>query len=196
MRASRRHTITRIGLVATVVVLVLVLGPIVSAPEPELSVADDPAALHPWRLVGCWELRYGGWGGVEVPASERPAGEEGAPTGALTPPRTLMLLPDSVDEWGRVLPSYRAVPLREDEHRPGRSLRWMVRDDTLWVLWSEGRARAGAALHRSGDSLVGSVRALEGRADEDSLDLNASAAAVEISCASGERLPGSARPAR
>lgn len=196
--SNRNRTVAlRIGLAVAVVVLVLVLGPIVSAPEPERESPAPTVELRPWRLIGCWELRYDGWGEVDAPLSDRPAGADGAPGGALTPPRAVMLLPDSVDPWGRVLPSYRAAPAAETEARAGRTLRWLVEADTLWVLWSESGVRAGAALRRSGDSLVGSVRAVRRAGGErDSLDLNARATALPINCATGEREPPLSRPAR
>lgn len=189
-------TVLRVALVVAAVLAVLVLGPIVSAPEPGREGAEPTVKLHAWRLLGCWDLRYAGWGDVSSPASDRPTGAAGAPGGALTPPRAVMLLPDSVDPWGRVLPSYRAVPVGEDVDRPGRSIRWLVEADTLWVLWSEGGARAGAALHRSGDSLVGSVRAVQRAGDRDSLDLNARARAFPVNCATGEREASPGRPVR
>lgn len=187
-----RRNLILVVLAAAAVAVLVVLGPILSAPEP----APEPASLHPWRLVGCWRLRYGAWGGVDVPAGERSPGGEGAPTGALAPPRTLLLLPDSMDEWGRILPSYRAVPAVEDSGREDRSLRWLVRRDTLWVLWTEGSARAGAALRRSGDSLMGTVRATERTDDGRGRDLSARAVAVPVSCAGGAREREPARPRR
>lgn len=188
MRAAARRRLVLLAVASAAVVSLFVLGPILSAPEP----TPRPASFHPWSLVGCWKLRYGAWSGVgmraDASADGPTVGGEGAPTGALEPPRTLLLLPDSVDAWGRVLPSYRAANLDEGTERPDRTLRWLVRADTLWVLWTEGGARAGAALRRSGDSLVGDVRATEraGGSGEDR-DLRARAVAVPISCATGER---------
>ena len=188
---------TRIALIAAVVLLLVVLGPILSAPDPDGPAAPErPApALHPWDLIGCWELRYGGWGDVDAPLADRSTGPEGAPSGALSPPGAVMLLPDSVDAWGRVLPSYRAVQLDGSERRR-RALRWLVDADTLWLLWSEDGARAGAALRSSGDSLIGSVRATQGAADGDSVDLNARAAALPLNCATRRREPATDRPRR
>lgn len=197
MSDRNRTAALRIGLAVVVVVLVFVLGPIVSAPEPERASPAPTVELRPWRLLGCWELRYDGWGEVDAPLSDRSVGADGEPEGALTPPRAVMLLPDSVDPWGRVLPSYRAVPAADAEERAGRSLRWLVEADTLWVLWTEAGVRAGAALRRSGDSLVGSVRAVRRAGGErDSMDLNARATALPINCATGEREPTLTRPAR
>lgn len=191
-----RRNLVLLALAVAAVVSLLVLGPILSAPEP----APEPASLHPWSLVGCWELRYGAWSGVGMRAdasADGPAvGEESAPTGALAPPTALMLLPDSVDAWGRVLPSYRAAELGDDAERPGRSVRWLVRSDTLWVLWTEAGARAGAALRRSGDSLVGDVRATERASEGEDRDLSARAVAVPVNCASGERTRAAGRPRR
>lgn len=189
----------RVAIVLAAVLVLLVLGPILSAPDPELEPSGRPGvALNPWDLIGCWQLRYEGWGAVDAPLADRPSGPGGAPGGTLTPPGVVMLLPDSVDAWGRMLPSYRAAQL-DDGVRERRSLRWLVEADTLWLLWSEGGARAGAALRSSGDSLLGSVRAVRGArgaADGDSLDLNARAAALRINCATRQRETKPERPPR
>lgn len=188
-------SVPRIALVVAAVLLFLVLGPILSAPEPE-PIEPDPD-LHAWDLIGCYRLRYEGWGDVDAPVTDRPLDPSGVPGGALSPPASVMLLPDSVDAWGRVLPSYRAVPVVGEGARGGRSIRWFVDADTLWVLWSEGRARAAVALRRTGgDSLVGSVRAVQRGTAGDSLDLNARAGAVPINCATGERLRETVRTPR
>lgn len=126
--------------------------------------------------------------GAEIDGDEAPAGggtsESGLTEGAaellssVAAPSELMLLPDSVDRWGRVLPSYRAaaLPITRDAET---SLRWFVRADTLWLLWSGRGVRAGAALLETGDGLRGRARAMGGA---DSLDASAPAAAWPVNC--------------
>lgn len=165
----------------------------------------EPVDLRAWSLIGCYDLRVDPWadrapGTGEAP---RPGANDGrlpgegagvpAPTAASRdPPGRVMLLPDSVDLWGRVLPTHRAVALRAREP-PGRSLRWMVRGDTLWILWSDEGTRAGVALSRAGDSLVGSARALSAG---DSVDVVARASAFPINCHTGRREPLGGRRVR
>lgn len=171
---------------------------------PRLASGGSDAAppertdLRAWSLIGCYDLRVDPWvdhapGTGEAP---RPGANDGwlpgegaagpAPSGSsFDPPAGIMLLPDSADRWGRALPTHRAVPL-DDGGRPGRSLRWMVRDDTLWVLWSEEETRAGVALSRAGDSLVGSGRALGAG---DTVDVVARASARPINCHTGRWEP-------
>lgn len=95
-------------------------------------------------MLGCYELDLGSW---------TPDGAEVA-----EPERRLMLLPDSVDEWGRSHRTYRAVayPASDDDPRPHR---WFVRADTLWVVWSRGSTSGGLALRGSPERLVGRARA-------------------------------------
>lgn len=131
---------------------------------PSVEEAVERAGLHPWSMLGCYALRLGSW-------STSPAESVAAPS-------EVMLLPDSVDRWGRVLPSYRAAALPISRDAEG-SLRWFVRADTLWLLWSGRGVRAGAALLESGDGLRGRARALGGA---DSLDASAPATAWPVNC--------------
>lgn len=75
-------------------------------------------------------------------------------------PRELMLLPDDFDQWGRDYPSFRALALPvggEPTPDPDTPFRWFTRADTLWVVWSEGRARGGVALREREGRLSGRV---------------------------------------
>lgn len=174
--------------------------------EPPVEEAVERAGLHPWSMLGCYALRLGTWDASPVgsastgdtvsapgPGAESdgddslPGGgtsESGLTAGAeellssVAAPSEVMLLSDSVDRWGRVLPSYRAaaLPIFRDAET---SLRWFVRADTLWLLWSGRGVRAGAALLETGDGLRGRARALGGA---DSLDASAPATAWPVNC--------------
>lgn len=158
--------------------------------------------LRRWDFLGCLEMSLGPWTlelarqEADSVASLAESGESFAADGAstraiLSPPARLMLLPDSLDQWGRPRSTHRAVPLDEDyDGRLGRFLQWFVRADTLWLLWSDGVARGGTALFASGDSLVGRVRALD---TAEFLDGTARATAWRVNCATLER---EHRPAR
>ena len=169
------------------------------------SAAREAPALPTWELVGCWEVRLTGWRAtpdtaasgadpagsrppsLDVSPAPRDAGED-RPRG-VEPPVRVMLLPDSVDLWGRVLGSYRAVALDPgaptrapvgEAARGARSLRWLTASDTLWLIWREGGTRAGIALTRHDGHLRGAARALSG--DD---DLSAGAEAWPVNCATG-----------
>ncbi|MFW6193873.1 MAG: hypothetical protein ACOC83_10345, partial [Gemmatimonadota bacterium] len=122
---------------------------------PPVEEAVERLGLHPWSMLGCYTLRLGSWGaspagsastGDTVPAPGSGLTADAAELlSSVTAPSEVMLLPDSVDRWGRVLPSYRAAPLPISRDAEA-SLRWFVRADTLWLLWSGRGVRAGAAL--------------------------------------------------
>lgn len=162
--------------------------------------------LPTWDLVGCWEVRLTGWtttpdagrppADTAAPRPPDPAPEGSRPNGGDAPPRSLrppgrvMLLADSVDLWGRVLGSYRAVSLDPDASdrppvgeaaRSARSLRWFTARDTLWLIWRERGTRAGVALTPYSDHLRGAARALSGDSD-----LSAGAEAWPVNCATGK----------
>jgi hypothetical protein len=155
---------------------------------PPVEEAVERAGLHPWSMLGCYALRLGTWGAspvesastgdtVSAPGSDLTAGAAEL-LSSVAAPSEVMLLSDSVDRWGRVLPSYRgaALPISRDA---ATSLRWFVRADTLWLLWSGRGVRAGAALLETGDGLRGRARAL---GDADSLDASAPATAWPVNC--------------
>jgi hypothetical protein len=160
------------------------------------EAAGAPApSLEAWELLGCWSVRVEPWFVAAAEGDGRPQARFAPPEGggvprSFEPPDTVMLLPDSVDRWGRALPSYRAVR-RTAAARAGRHLRWLVNGDTLWLVWSEGGTRAGLALRPSGDSLVGQARALSA---PDSVDASAGASAARVNCSTGRR--EGRRPAR
>lgn len=164
----------------------------------EGNAGPPPLSLSRWETLGCYELRLGSWRTTPLPTgagadtagrgegTRRPSPLRDVP-GAFEPPARLMLLPDSVDLWGRALPTRRAVPAPGSAAGPeARHLRWMVRADTLWILWSEGRARVGVALMPAeAGVLEGSARAL---LSGDSVDASAGATAWRVSCADGRRM--------
>lgn len=152
----------------------------------------DPAAHAPdlprWELVGCWELELGPWRVTRQDTVPPPHGRSPAPTAPsavpVAPPRHVMLLPDSVDPWGRALDSHRAVPVGEAGSDDGPPLRWLVRADTLWLVWSQADVRGGIALRQQGARLRGRARAVG-----DSVDASARAEALRVSCSTLERMP-------
>lgn len=150
--------------------------------------AAEPADLPRWELVGCWELDLGSWRVTRqdtVPPSRAGPAPPGAPAAVpVAPPRHVMLLPDSVDPWGRALDSHRAVPVGEAGSEDSPPLRWLVRADTLWIVWSRVDVRGGIALRQQGDRLRGRARAVG-----DSVDASARAEARRVSCSTLERMP-------
>jgi len=175
------------------VLLVLLRRPGVPRAEPD---GEDGLALQPWEMLGCYRLLVRPWGpgvpGVLPDSLLDQTARAGRATASVAPPSGVLLLPDSVDRWGRVLDSYRARTIGDGgagaspvgSRRTDRHVRWLVSGDTLWIIWSEGRARAGVALRSVGDSLLGSARA---RLGSDSLDLGARALAWPVNCATGDR---------
>jgi hypothetical protein len=176
------------------------------SPEPLMEpVRPD---LRPWDFLGCLDVSLDPWtlefatqetdsvagSSTDLAESEELFATDTPAPAILSPPGRLMLLPDSLDEWGRPRPTYRAVPLDADyDGRLGRFLQWFVRADTLWLLWSDGVARGGTALFASGDSLVGRARALD---TAEFLDGTAWATAWPVNCATLERESRRGRPRR
>lgn len=159
------------------------------APVPSAELASErPPDLRPWDYIGCFDLEVDPWSFSRYVASS-----DSADQALLVAPRRVMLLPDSLDEWGRGYGTRRAAPLSgEYDERLARSLRWFVRADTLWLVWTAGAIRVGVALFSHGDSLTG--RALSLRAD--SAQGTAAAGAWKINCSTFERYGARARPRR
>lgn len=148
------------------------------APPAELPVGPPPE-LRRWDYTGCWGLHVDPWSFSRYVASS-----DSVSRAILTPPSRVLLLPDSLDEWGRGYGTLRAAPLSGDyDKRLARSLRWFVRADTLWLVWAAAATQVGIALFADGDSLVG--RALTLRAD--SAQGTAAAGAWRINCFTFER---------
>jgi hypothetical protein len=161
-----------------------------SPPDPTVPEVVERPVLVKWDMPGCYALRVDPWDWT-TPASN--TSEVEVPT-FLTPPTRVRLLADSTDEWRRSRITYRAVPLTGDhDPRMGEYMRWVVRADTLWLLWSDGRAGGGIALRQAGDSLLGRARAFDRMLE---LDGDARAAAWRIDCATLERRSTERRPRR
>ena len=163
--------------------------------DVEEPVEVERADLNAWNLTGCYALRVDPWdferlvvlGGVPTDS----AAADSADLELLQPPARVRLVADSTDEWGRDATTYRAFPLGEDADRLEGRMRWLVRADTLWLIWSDRAVRAGVALFEDGDSLVGGARAVSRRA---SITGTARAAAWPIDCATFEREAVNRRP--
>ena len=159
------------------------------APAPPAELAPEPPPdLRGWDYIGCYDLEVDPWS-----FSRYVADSDSAARDLLTAPSRIMLLSDSLDEWGRAYGTRRAAALSGDhDERLARSLRWFVRADTLWLVWAAGVTRVGVALFAEGDSLIG--RALSLRAD--SAQGTAAAGAWKINCSTLERDGSPARPRR
>jgi hypothetical protein len=159
------------------------------APDPPA----EPVILSMPEMLGCWELDVGDWEFTSTGTAET-TGETIIPDSAsralLVAPDRILLLPDSIDEWRRTYTTYRAAPV-SGPHDPRLRdyLRWFLRADTLWLVWSDRNLRAGLALLTEGDRLEGGGRALiEGRSAADGrLDGRTSASAWKVNCATGLR---------
>ena len=92
-----------------------------------------------------------------------------------------MLFSDSLDEYGRGYPTYRAAAIGSGENADGVSIRWFTRADTLWFVWSDNIARGGAALRERGGELMGRAVA-EFHSDSGSASLEAKANAWKVNC--------------
>jgi hypothetical protein len=144
-------------------------------------------------MLGCWELDSGDW--VFSQASDSAdATEEVIPDSAsralLELPDRILLLPDSIDEWRRPYITYRAAPVAGSyDPRLRDYLRWFPRADTLWLVWSDRRVRAGLALLAGGGIMEGGGRALIGASAPGDTDIDGrvSASAWKVNCATGLR---------
>lgn len=151
--------------------------------EEGAGTRPDRPDLPRWELLGCWELGLDPWRVTRTDTAARARSRPPPPRAAVPvdPPGHVMLLPDSVDPWGRVLDSYRAAPVG-DTAAGGPALRWFVRADTLWLVWSRADVRGGIALRRFDGRLVGRARAVG-----DSVDASARAEAWSVDCSTLER---------
>jgi len=124
---------------------------------------EPPArlALWKWDALGCYR--------VAADSFPEDAGVEALPA-------YLMLLADSLDEWGREYDTYRAVPLDSDAALS--TYRWFTRADTLWVVWSDKRRRGGLALREGLDGFLGRARVTG-----NSIDVSARVRAWRMNCA-------------
>ena len=71
---------------------------------------------------------------------------------------------------------------QDGDHDPrvGDYMRWVVRADTLWLIWSDGRAGGGVALRSVGDSMLGRARVFDRVLEIEGLEF-LDAVAAEIS---------------
>lgn len=173
-----------VAIALSLLIVVVVVRRIGAPPEP--TEPPPRSSLRSWELLGCYELEPGAWEEAVdewVVDTRPPPGEggEAAPADAPEPavPVHVMLAADSVDQWGRRLTSYRAVSLSPVADA-APSLRWFVRADTLWIVWSRPGVRGGAALFAEGDSLRGRARVSR---RSRSPDLSAPVTAWRINCA-------------
>ncbi len=157
--------------------------------EPSAEpITQGPPDLRRWDLLGCYDLEIGAWDFGRYVASA-----DSASLALLSPPARVMLLPDSLDEWGRSFGTHRATPLGGSHDLDSlRSLRWFVRADTLWLVWSAGPARVGLALFARGGGFIGQAASLRA----DSAQGTAAAAAWPVNCATKRREPTRLRPRR
>lgn len=152
-----------------------------SPPEPVEPQPIERPDLVKWEMPGCYALRVDPWEWTFT-AADSAAPD---PPSFLTPPTRVRLTPDSTDQWRRTRVTYRAVPITGDhDPRVGDYMRWVARADTLWLIWSDGRAGGGIALRSVGDSLLGRARVFD-RVLE--LDGSSTAAAWRLDCLTLER---------
>ena len=165
--------------------------------RPERVPPAEPLILSMPEMLGCWELDVGEWDFTSTDTDEttgETTGETIIPDSAsralLVAPDRILLLPDSIDEWRRAYTTYRAAPV-SGSHDPHlrNYLRWFLRADTLWLVWSDRNLRAGIALLTEGDRLQGGGRALiEGQNSSDGrIDGRTVASAWKVNCATGLR---------
>lgn len=168
-------------LVALIAMTLLRVWDRMRSPPPAVvrEVVERPDLVK-WEMPGCYALRVGPWewtSDPDTPTAEVPA--------FLTLPTRIRLTADSTDQWRRSRVTYRAVPLTGDhDPRVSEYMRWVARADTLWLIWSDGRAGGGVALRSVGDSLLGRARVFDRVLD---LDGSSTAAAWKLDCLTLER---------
>ena len=162
---------------------------------PEPPPPPEPTVLNLPDLLGCWELDAGEWSfssadatlsaGVTDSVAES-IEPDSASEALLVLPDQVLLLSDSIDEWRREYVTYRAAPVA-GEHDPRLSdyLRWFIRADTLWLVWSDRSMRAGLALLAGDERLAGAGRAHLAASGGGRLDGRISASAWKVNCATG-----------
>jgi hypothetical protein len=161
-----------------------------SPPEPVVREVVERPDLVKWDLPGCYALRVDPWEWTS-PAADT---TETEPPAFLTLPSRIRLTADSTDWWQRPRVTYRAVPLTGDhDPRVGDYMRWLARADTLWLVWSDGRAGGGVALRAVGDSLLGWARVFDRGLG---LDGSSAAAAWRLDCLTLERRKKRTTPRR
>jgi len=173
--------------IATLFLVIVIAATLVRAWERLRTPAETVRVSAPnrpdlvvWRLPGCYELRVDPWQWTASADSTTPSVDP-----LMTPPTRVRLLPDSADQWRRALTTYRAIPLTgEHDARLAEYLRWFVRADTLWLVWSDGRAGGGIALRQVGDSLLGRARSFDRASGRDG---TAGAAAWRLDCGTLQR---------
>lgn len=183
--------------VATLLLVVIIAATLLrtwdrlrSPPEPVVREPVERPDLDKWAMPGCYALRVEPWEW----APPAPDTTEAPLPAFLTPPTRVRLTADSTDQWRRERTTYRAVPLTGDhDPRVGDYMRWVVRADTLWLIWSDGRAGGGLALRSVGDSLLGRARVFDRILD---LDGSSAAAAWKLDCLTLERRGERSTPRR
>ncbi|MEJ2483548.1 MAG: hypothetical protein P8049_10675 [Gemmatimonadota bacterium] len=160
-------------------------------PEPEPPM--EPTVLSMPGMLGCWEIDTGEWLFEADSDTPAPAGDvhpDSATRALLTVPDRVLLMPDSIDEWRRPFVTYRAAPVAgQYDERLGDYLRWFLRADTLWLVWSDRTVRAGLALLSGEEQLEGAGRALiePRRSGTPRIGGKISATAWKVNCATGLR---------
>ena len=161
--------------------------------QPAPPPPPEPVVLAFPDMLGCWELDATDWifGAVSNGTGDpSPSPPDSASVSLLVPPDRVILLPDSIDEWRRSYTTYRASPV-SGSHDPRLEdyLRWFVRADTLWLVWSDRKVRAGLALLAAGDRLEGGGRAFVEPMEPagERIDGRISVAAWKVNCATGLR---------